>query len=110
MPSPHEEPFTHVSPQEALTLVSRGAAFLDVREPEEYREAHAEGTTLMPVNTIFTNPAQIPADQDVVFICKSGARSAMAAEMAAASGRAKGKLYNVDGGTDAWLAAGLPRA
>jgi hypothetical protein len=34
----------------------------------------------------------------------------MAAEMAAASGRAKGRLYNVEGGTDAWLSAGLPSA
>src|SRR5436190_12407036 len=103
MPNPHDEPFSRISPQDALALVRQGASFLDVREPEEYREAHAQGTTLMPVNTIFTNPAQLPAEQDLVFICKSGSRSAMAAEMAAASGRAKGRLYNVEGGTDAWL-------
>ena len=109
MTTPHAEPFTHVTPQEAQTLVQQGAAFIDVREPEEYAEAHAAGTRLVPVNTIFTDPSLVPPDQDIVFICKAGRRSAMAAEMAAASGRARGKLYSVDGGTDAWLEAGLPK-
>jgi len=108
MSNPHDEPFTHVTPREAEVLVKQGAAFIDVREPEEYAEAHAAGVVLMPVNTIFTNPDELPTDMDLVFICKSGRRSAMAAEMAAASGVAKGKLYSVEGGTDAWLEAGLP--
>jgi rhodanese-related sulfurtransferase len=110
MANPHAEPFSRVSPREARQLVERGAVFIDVREPEEYAEGHAAGTRLVPVNTIFTDPSLVPAEQDVVFICKVGGRSAMAAEMAAASGRAKGKLYSVEGGTDAWLEAGLPRA
>jgi len=109
MADPHAEPFSRVSPQQARELVERGAVFIDVREPEEYAEAHAAGTRLVPVNTIFTDPGLVPAEQDVIFICKVGGRSAMAAEMAAASGRAKGKLYSVEGGTDAWLEAGLPR-
>jgi rhodanese-related sulfurtransferase len=109
MSNPHIEPFGRVSPHEAATIVAEGAVFIDVREPEEYAEAHAAGTRLVPVNTIFTDPSLIPSEQDLVFICKSGRRSAMAAEMAAASGRAQGKLYSVEGGTDAWLEAGLPR-
>src|SRR5687767_4009316 len=95
MSNPHDEPFTRVTPREAEGLVKQGAAFIDVREPEEYAEAHAAGVALMPVNTIFTNPTELPAEKDLVFICKSGGRSAMAAEMAAASGVAKGKLYSV---------------
>jgi rhodanese-related sulfurtransferase len=109
MASPHEEPFRRVTPQEAQQLIGAGATFIDVREPEEYAEAHAAGTRLMPLNTLFTDPSQLPAGEDIVFICKSGRRSAMAAEMAAASKRAGGALYNVEGGTDAWLEAGLPR-
>ncbi|MGE0540732.1 MAG: rhodanese-like domain-containing protein [Dehalococcoidia bacterium] len=109
MQSPHQEPFTRISPAEAAEFVRQGAAFIDVREPDEYADAHATGTRLVPLNTIFTDPTLIPADTDIVFICRSGRRSAMAAEMAAASGRAQGTLYNVEGGTDAWLEAGLPR-
>ena|SRR3712207_4378330 len=109
MANPHVEPFSRISPQEARQLAEQGAALIDVREPEEYQEAHAAGARLVPVNTIFTDPSLVPADGDIVFICKAGRRSAMAAEMAAASGRARGKLYSVEGGTDAWLEAGLPR-
>jgi rhodanese-related sulfurtransferase len=109
MADPHAEPFARVSPQQARDLAERGAALIDVREPDEYAEAHAAGARLVPVNTIFTDPTLVPPEQDLVFICKSGGRSAMAAEMAAASGRAKGKIYSVEGGTDAWLEAGLPR-
>ena len=107
--NPHVEPFTRVNPAEALELVRQGAILIDVREPEEYAQGHAAGARLVPVNTIFTDPSLVPAETDVVFICKSGRRSAMAAEMAAASGRAHGRLYSVDGGTDAWLEAGLPQ-
>lgn len=109
MKSPHQEPFTRVTPSEAAEIVQRGAVFIDVREPDEYAEAHASGTRLVPLNTIFTDPALVPADQDIVFICRSGRRSAMAAEMAAASGRTQGMLYNVEGGTEAWIESGLPR-
>src|SRR3712207_580930 len=93
MANPHAEPFTRVTPQQAQELVRQGAAFVDVREPEEYAQAHAAGATLVPVNTIFTNPAQLP-DAALVFICKSGRRSAMAAEMAAASGHTPATLYS----------------
>jgi rhodanese-related sulfurtransferase len=109
MADPHAEPFSHVTPQEAAQLVERGARFIDVREPSEYAEAHARGTILVPLNTIFTDPSLVPDDGDIVFICKVGSRSMMAAEMAAASGRAAGRLYSVDGGTDAWLESGLPK-
>ena len=109
MANPHVEPFSRISPREARQLAEQGAALIDVREPEEFQEAHAAGARLVPVNTIFTDPSLVPAEGDVVFICKSGRRSAMAAEMAAASGRAVGELYSVEGGTDAWLEAGLPR-
>lgn len=109
MKTPHQEPFQRLTPHEASQLVERGAVFIDVREPEEYAEAHALGTRLVPLNTIFTDPTLIPADQEIVFICRSGHRSAMAAEMASASGRAQAALYNVEGGTEAWLEAGLPR-
>ncbi len=80
--------------------------FIDVREPGEYAGGHAQGARLVPLNTVFTNPDQISPDQPVVFICQVGQRSALAAEYAAALGRRD--LYNVEGGTDAWQAAGLP--
>jgi rhodanese-related sulfurtransferase len=47
-------------------------------------------------------------DKEVLFICKSGQRSALAAEFATAAGLEDIALYNVEGGTTAWVEAGLP--
>ena len=44
----------------------------------------------------------------MLFICKMGGRSALAAEYATAAGLDDLALYNVEGGTDAWAEAGYP--
>lgn len=104
---PHQEPFQRLSPRQAKQMIDAGGVqFIDVREPSEYAEGHAAGVTLMPLNTILTNPQQVSQDQPAVFICQVGQRSALAAEMAAATGHTN--VYNVEGGTDAWKEAGLP--
>ena len=46
--------------------------------------------------------------KEVLFICKSGARSALAAEFATAAGLDELALFNVEGGTLAWVEAGYP--
>jgi rhodanese-related sulfurtransferase len=105
--SPHQEPFERLGPHQAKEMIDRGGVqFIDVREPGEFAGGHAAGATLMPLNTILTNPAQVRHDQPAIFICQVGQRSALAAEMAAATGHTL--VYNVEGGTDAWKDAGLP--
>jgi rhodanese-related sulfurtransferase len=47
-------------------------------------------------------------DKEVLFICRSGQRSALAAEFATAGGLDDLPLFNVEGGTLAWVDAGLP--
>lgn len=102
-----DEPFTRLTVQEAKDKIEGGnVQFIDVREPHEYAETHAVGTTLIPLNSVYSRIAEIDDDKDVVFICQKGARSALAAEYAAAGGRTR--LFNLEGGTDAWLAAGFP--
>jgi rhodanese-related sulfurtransferase len=60
----------------------------------------------IPPNSVTGRIGEIDADRDVVFICQKGQRSALAAEYAAAGGRTR--LFNLEGGTDAWVAAGYP--
>ncbi|MCY4615436.1 MAG: rhodanese-like domain-containing protein, partial [Chloroflexi bacterium] len=48
----------------------------------------------------------LATDRPVLFICKSGQRSAVAAEFAATMGLTD--LYNVEGGHDDWAEAGYP--
>ncbi|MGE5500514.1 MAG: rhodanese-like domain-containing protein [Ignavibacteriales bacterium] len=106
------EPFTRISVQEAREKLEKGeAVMVDVRNPDEYVEVHAKGVRLIPVNTVINEIKQIrefAGDKDVLFICKSGQRSALAAEFATAAGLDDRDLYNVEGGTTAWVEAGFP--
>jgi rhodanese-related sulfurtransferase len=76
---------------------------IDVRTPMEYRGVHADGVELMPLDRF--DAEALPKDEPVYLICKSGSRSRQAAQKLAAAG---GRPVVVEGGTDAWVAAGLP--
>jgi rhodanese-related sulfurtransferase len=107
------EPFSRLTVEEAKEKLDAGTAVMvDVRDPHEYAEIHAEGVRLIPVNNVMTEAKQIrkfAGDKaEVLFICKSGSRSALAAEYATAAGIDDLELFNVEGGTDGWAAAGLP--
>jgi rhodanese-related sulfurtransferase len=106
------EPFTRISVAEAKEKLDNGSAVMvDVREPDEYVQVHAQGVRLIPVNTVMSEVKQIrdyAGDKEVLFICKTGARSALAAEFATAAGLEELELYNVEGGTNAWTEAGYP--
>jgi rhodanese-related sulfurtransferase len=100
------EPFTRISVEEANNMMADGATVIDVRNPDEYQSGHVPGATLIPVNSVFARREELPKDKDVIFVCAVGQRSALAAEMAAAAGLTR--LFNLEGGTDAWIKAGLP--
>lgn len=107
------EPFTRISVAEAKKMLDNGkAVMVDVRNPDEYVEIHAKGVRLIPVNSVMNEVEQIKEfagdKEEVLFICKSGQRSALAAEYATAAGLEGKNLYNVEGGTTAWAEAGYP--
>ncbi|HKJ83490.1 MAG TPA: rhodanese-like domain-containing protein [Mariprofundaceae bacterium] len=80
---------------------------IDVRTPEEYAGGHVPGAELMPLHAIPTKAHEIPKDRDVYLICRSGARSAQAAQYLAQE-HDHTRLVNVEGGTMAWIEAGHP--
>lgn len=87
--------------------VPAGAQFIDVRERDEYAEAHAEGTVNLPLSEFTALADQIDPDQPAYIICKAGGRSAQAVEyLEQARGWDNG--INVLGGTTAWIKADLP--
>lgn len=90
-----------------VTEVPQGAQLIDVREPEEYADIHATGAVSMPMSSIVGNTGDIDPDRDIYVICKAGGRSLRVAEYLE---QALGwdNVINVEGGTDAWVAAGLP--
>lgn len=80
-----------------------GACLFDVRETDEYLEAHVPGAVLVPLATVPDEVARFPTDRPVLLICASGGRSGRAAEWLRAQGV---DAINVSGGTKGWITAG----
>ncbi|MFN4250391.1 MULTISPECIES: rhodanese-like domain-containing protein [unclassified Deinococcus] len=95
-----------ITVQEGQSRVQAGALLVDVREPNEFAEVHAEGATLIPLSEFEARFSELPKDRELVMICRSGARSARAGEYLKAQGYSQ--VVNVAGGTLAWVEAGLP--
>ena len=89
----------------ALQLLSSGAVLVDVREAREYVAGHAPGAVNVPLSRLRRASAEIPDGRDVVVMCRSGHRSAIAARALATDGRT---ATNLAGGIIAWSAAGEP--
>ena len=80
---------------------------LDVRTPVEYREVHAVGARLVPLDRL--DPVEFlcrPTGRLLAVLCKGGGRARRACETLAALDIPG--LVLVEGGTSAWVAAGLP--
>ena len=102
-----QEPFTRIDVRKAQEML-RGddVAVIDVREPHEYNGGHVPGAQLIPVASVYMRRNEIPKDKDLIFVCAVGQRSALACEMAMAAGLTQ--VYNLEGGTEAWIKAGMP--
>ena len=95
-----------VSPQQAQTRVKNGAMLIDVREQNEYADVHAQDARLMPLSEFADHYSELPKDAELIVICRSGARSAQAAQHLLDNGYSN--VSNLKGGTMAWQEAGLP--
>ena len=100
------KPYREVAPAEAREALDRGQAVLvDVREPHEWQAGHAPQARHIPLRDLAARADDLPPGREVLFVCRSGNRSARAAGMLA--GR-RPDVANVSGGMAAWAAAGLP--
>jgi molybdopterin/thiamine biosynthesis adenylyltransferase/rhodanese-related sulfurtransferase len=99
-----------ISPVEALARQRAGAVLVDVREAHERALGMADGALGVERGRLEADPAAaLPeAAADILLICQSGRRSALAATALEQLGYAR--VVSVAGGTDAWEAAGLPMA
>jgi rhodanese-related sulfurtransferase len=79
---------------------------VDVREPSEWEAGRIAGDVRhIPLAELAAQASTIDRDKPVVFQCRVGARSLMAAQALRASGY---EAYSLAGGLLAWDAAGLP--
>lgn len=83
---------------------------LDVRTPTEFREVHASVACNQPLDALdprlFMQTRNVSTARPLYVICKSGARGAKAQQRFVECGFEN--VINVEGGTEAWVAAGLP--
>ncbi|MCB1283013.1 MAG: rhodanese-like domain-containing protein [Microthrixaceae bacterium] len=93
-----------ITVQELQQRLAAGAALVDVREVDEYEQGHVPGARLIPLGELPGRVAEVPAGEQVLMICRSGARSAKAGEFLIGEGR---DVVNVAGGTLAWIEAGF---
>ncbi|PWJ52645.1 Rhodanese-related sulfurtransferase [Quadrisphaera granulorum] len=106
-PAHRPAPQPLVSARTAAGLVADGALLVDVREDDEWAAGHAPDAVHVPLGTITAGqrPTRVPDGVDVVVVCRSGRRSAQAADRLAAAGVV---VRDLDGGMQAWQDAGLP--
>ena len=93
-----------ISPADAQRLIAKGAALVDIREPDEQARARIPGARSMPLGQL-AKVGNVPA---VIWHCRSGMRTQ--ANAAALAQYSDCPAYYMEGGLDAWRKAGLPVA
>lgn len=100
-------PLVSLSPAEVAARIKAGRAILvDVREPDEHAREHVVGAVSAPLSRFEGAPLEATLGREVVFMCRSGARTAGNADRLAA--RVEGTAHVLSGGLDGWKKAGLP--
>ncbi|AVJ56327.1 sulfurtransferase [Idiomarina sp. OT37-5b] len=101
-----------VTTEQLQQALRDGARIIDVREPAEYAQGHIREAVNMPRGVLEMQLNQHPdvagyddalqriADKPLYLICKTGGRSALAAESLERMGF--DKVYSVNGGMSAW--------
>ena len=102
--------------EELLALQGKGVPLIDVREPAEYAAGHIRGAINIPrgvlefevdghpaVNCV-KDPALAHREAPIMLACRSGGRSALAADALRALGFAE--PLSLAGGFNGWTAAG----
>jgi sulfur-carrier protein adenylyltransferase/sulfurtransferase len=91
-----------VSPSQLAALLASTAqpmSLIDVREPSEFATGHLAGAINLPLAELERSPAQLPR-RNVVFLCRSGARSLKACTVARRAGVEQ--PLQLEGGLLAW--------
>ena len=103
--SAFDSPELEVSPQRAAEMLADGATVIDVREVYEREAGYIGGTRHIELERLPGQADTIDKSRPVVFHCRLGVRSAMAAS---AFRTAAYDAYTMTGGIQAWVDAGLP--
>jgi len=97
---------SEISVEEAVTLRDDGAFILDVRQPEEWDDFHIPGSTLIPLGELPSRLSEVPEDQEIVVVCRSGNRSQSGRDILTDAGFTQ--VTSMRGGVSEWRDMGFP--
>lgn len=86
-------------PSCSITEIPEGANILDVREDDEFAAGHIDGAQHIRLSDLPVRYGEVPMDEDVYVICRSGGRSRTATEWLNKNGF---DAISVNGGMGAW--------
>lgn len=106
-PNPDFPGVSDIQPDELSQHLNQ-VHLIDVREPSEFTGelGHIPGAKLLVLSTLPDKIETLPKDETIVFICRSGGRSARAAAFAKENGF--NDVHNMKGGMLFWNALQLP--
>lgn len=95
-----------ISVAQAAEKRNAGAFILDVREPSEWEAVHIPDATLIPLAELPSRTSELPKDQEIVIVCRSGNRSAQGRDILLQNGFET--VTSMAGGMNDWQAQGFP--
>jgi len=99
--------YKNIDSLQAKALLDKGKVFLlDVRTPEEFRQARMKGAVLIPIDQIEKRLAEIPENRPILVYCAVGSRSNAVAGFLAEKGYRD--VYNMKDGIVGWYRNNLP--
>ncbi len=94
-----------LEPERVAEVLADGWQVVDVREPYEREAGHIAGTRHIPLERLTAEAATLDRDRPLVFYCRVGNRSTMAAQAFRTAGF---EAYNLSGGITEWVRRGMP--
>ena len=91
--------------QDVSGLPGDSVQFIDVRRSAEYASAHAPHAINLPLDKLPKEVDQLDPEKPTYVICQGGYRSSLGTSILENAGFKA--IYNVTGGTAAWINAGL---
>lgn len=91
---------------EAYRRYQQGVFLLDVRTQEEWDQIHVPNATLIPLDQLESRLDELPRQQEIVVMCRSGNRSQVGRDVLRKAGFEK--VTSMAGGILDWVAAGYP--
>ena len=107
-----ERPVERVELIDPDTLADRLGAdpelvVLDVREPDEFADAHIPGSVHLPYGQLLERLGELPPDRPIAAVCSGGKRSGLAASLLQREGFEQ-VIHVGRGGVDTWRRGGHP--